>query len=311
MAAAPRVLIAYDDGAPARDAVERAAALFPGAECVVASVVAGTGDLERSASATRLALSDDTIRSAIARLREAALAWTQELAERGAGLAADAGLRASPAVIASDASTARALAEAAREHAADVIVCGTRGQGAATRAILGSVSAGLVRHAGIPVLVVADDPVRADGPVLVGFDGSEMAEGAATAAARLLPGHEIVVLHAWRSQVRRTLTGRALERGPLRDIRELTESLDETFAQWSSEEAERGAALAREHGGDARPAAVESADPVAEALIAEAQRESACVLVIGRRGRNAVVSAVLGSVSASLLHASDRPVLVV
>ena len=41
-----------------------------------------------------------------------------------------------------------------------------------------------------------------------------------------------------------------------------------------------------------------------------AEAHDAPAIVIGRRGRGALAAAVLGSVSMSLLHAADRPVLV-
>ncbi len=46
---------------------------------------------------------------------------------------------------------------AAEDLAADVIVVGSRGMGGLRRAVLGSVSDHLVRHASCPVLVVRDD----------------------------------------------------------------------------------------------------------------------------------------------------------
>ena len=57
---------------------------------------------------------------------------------------------------------------------ADMIVVGARGMGAFSRALLGSVSTGLVHHAHCSVAVIHDDPpaVAADAPVLVGIDGS-------------------------------------------------------------------------------------------------------------------------------------------
>ena len=48
----------------------------------------------------------------------------------------------------------RAICDCAAEHGVDVIVIGTRGQGGLRRAVLGSVSDHVVRHAPCPVLTV-------------------------------------------------------------------------------------------------------------------------------------------------------------
>ena len=63
----------------------------------------------------------------------------------------------------------RTLRDAAAEEAADLIVVGSRGRGAATSAILGSVSADLADHAPCPVLVARRARVSR---VLVATDGA-------------------------------------------------------------------------------------------------------------------------------------------
>jgi universal stress protein A len=57
---------------------------------------------------------------------------------------------------------ADSLVEAADAERADLIVIGSRGRGGATRAVLGSVSDHVVRHAGCPVLVVREGSIRPD-----------------------------------------------------------------------------------------------------------------------------------------------------
>jgi nucleotide-binding universal stress UspA family protein len=50
---------------------------------------------------------------------------------------------------------------------------------------------------------------------------------------------------------------------------------------------------------------------VAEDLVAASARHDAALIAVGSRGRGALKSALLGSVTAALLRISDRPVLVV
>ena len=72
----------------------------------------------------------------------------------------------------------------------------------------------------------------------------------------------------------------------------------------------RAPALARELGLDATARAVESADAGWRPLAAAAEAERAAVIVVGSRGRGAIRSTMLGSVSAGLVHNAERPVLV-
>jgi nucleotide-binding universal stress UspA family protein len=306
----PRILIAYDDSPSARAAVERAAALFPGAECRIAAVAAGLDDFEHAAAAASVGLTREEIQVAVKQLRASAVARATEIAEAGERLAGEAGLDVRSQMLETSGHEWDRLAEAARDEQADAIVCGTSRRGAMARAILGSVSSSLVRHASLPVLVVPAEAASDAGPLLIGFDASEEAERAIAAAGRLFAGDEALVVTAWRSQQRHSLTGRALAHAP-HDIRELAQALDATDEQAARHDAERGAALAREHGLDARPLAIESPEPVSHVLLSTAGEQQARAIVVGRRGRNAAVSAILGSVSASLLHAAERPVLVV
>jgi nucleotide-binding universal stress UspA family protein len=64
------------------------------------------------------------------------------------------GLDATVETVAVEGEPGRALCDAAAERGATVIVAGTRGRGGLKRAVLGSVSDHLVRHAPCPVLVV-------------------------------------------------------------------------------------------------------------------------------------------------------------
>ena len=87
---------------------------------------------------------------------------------------------------------------------AELVVVGCRGEGAVARALLGSVSSGLVHHAHCPVAVVHDeDPLTArspQAPVVVGIDGSPTSELATEIAfdEASRRGVGLVALHAWR-----------------------------------------------------------------------------------------------------------------
>lgn len=304
------IVIAFDGSPSARVALQLAGELFPGAHATVVSVAQGVGAVAEASGAARAALPDEVICSAVAKLRESALVDAQGLAQSACRDAADVGLRAEPKTVAAERSVWSAILQAAGEADADAIVCGTHGHGTSVRAVLGSVATGLVHHAQLPVLVVPEDARSASGPVLVAFDGSASAGGGVRTAGGLLPGRETLVLHVWRSLIRRTLAGAAMRHAPLREVRDIVGMLDDLNEESAQATADAGVALAREHGLQARPMTVESHDPVAQTIMGVANEVDAPVTVIGRRGRGAVAGAILGSVSSSLIHASHVPVLV-
>jgi nucleotide-binding universal stress UspA family protein len=83
---------------------------------------------------------------------------------------------------------------------ADMMVVGCRGEDAVSRALLGSVSSGLVHHAHCPVAIIhAEELPSLRAPVVVGIDGSPTSE-LATAIAfdeASRRGVDLVALHAW------------------------------------------------------------------------------------------------------------------
>jgi nucleotide-binding universal stress UspA family protein len=294
-------LIAFDGSPSARAAVERAAVLLPGSDALVATVAHGLMEFSDAASAGRLALPDDVIRTAVARLRESTLEEAQEVADEGGRLAGQAGLQVRAQALGTDGPTWTALADAARDAGAGLIACGTHGHGRVARAILGSVSTALARNAELPVLIVPDRAPDPDGPLLIAYDGSDAAGHAIETCGRLLTGREAIVVHVWRSRIRHTLAGKLFERAPMRDVRDTITELDGMFGEWAQETAQRGADLARSHGLEARAHPVEAFGPPAHAILEAAAAEHASVVVAGRSG---------GSVVEALLHASERPMLI-
>ena len=305
----PTILLAYDGSDPARVALERTARLAPDAEVIVSSVAHGLATLGDAASAARVALSDETIRTAVSRLRDSELDEARELAEEGARRANALGLRARPLGLATEGSQSQALCAAADEAGADLVACGTHGRGMVARAIVGSVSTALARDAAHPVLVVPARSSDDDGPVVVGFDGSDASAAAIEACGRLLGGRPALIVHIWRARIGRTIGGKVLQHAPVREVSETFNELDEMFEAWARETAERGAGLAREHGLDATPLPVEAPSAPAHALLDVAEEHRACVIVAGRQGGRGPSRSGLGSVAAGLLHAAERPVL--
>jgi len=81
-------------------------------------------------------------------------ALTSDLADEGVAFATEAGLEASPVTADGTRGQWRALLATAEEHGAAAILVGSRGRGAITSTVLGSVATGLVHAAALPVLVV-------------------------------------------------------------------------------------------------------------------------------------------------------------
>jgi nucleotide-binding universal stress UspA family protein len=88
-----------------------------------------------------------------------------------------------------------------------LMVVGSRGLGGFLGMLLGSVSLGLITHAGCPVIIVRENE-EPHGPVVVGIDGSQASLEAVDAGVRLARalGEGLTLLH-----VRRTVGGQLIE----------------------------------------------------------------------------------------------------
>jgi nucleotide-binding universal stress UspA family protein len=134
-------------------------------------------------------------------------------------------------------------------------------------------------------------------PVIIATDGSESAEQAAAAGAR----------------VARTLRTKAV----LVYVRPSIGPLGEPFYQEKLSEqmvharaaVERADTLVRQEGCEADAEILEG-NP-AEQIVELARARNAPLIVVGSRGLGAVTGALLGSVSSAVIHRADRPVLVV
>ncbi|MET0424725.1 MAG: universal stress protein [Actinoplanes sp.] len=176
-----------------------------------------------------------------------------------------------------------------RSHDAGLIVLGSRGHSAVT-GLLGSVSVAVSAHAHCPVVVVRGTPT-ASAPIVVGVDESDPARPALAFAAEeaVARGVPLRVIYAWAPA-----TGPGEQSPPAAPDRK---PLYELVAGWHDKHPEL-------------EISVESVVAHPAAVLAEAS-VTAQLLVVGTRGRGAVRSMVLGSVSQHLLRNSACTVAVV
>lgn len=134
-------------------------------------------------------------------------------------------------------------------------------------------------------------------PILIATDGSEGAEGAAVAGARVARtlGTTAILVY-----VRPSL-------GPLGDPY-YQEKLSEQMAH-ARVALDRARVLVDQEGVGAAEEILEGS--AADRIVELARDRNAPLIVVGSRGLGAVAGALLGSVSSAIIHRADRPVLVV
>jgi len=202
-----------------------------------------------------------------------------------------------------------AITEEARRRRAGVIVVGSRGLGFARRLMLGSVSRGVVRRAGCPVLVVKSRRRRVRRLVLA-TDGSRNASRAlGFLLTRLEPpaGARVKVVRVLEPVLPRT---RALLPAPIRRaVLASAASLNSERARQARREVAGAAVLLKRAGWRAR-GIVREGVPLAE-LLKEAVASRADLLVVGARGTGGLARLLLGSVAEGVLDRSPVPVLLV
>jgi nucleotide-binding universal stress UspA family protein len=304
------VLIAYDGSPNAATAVRAAASLFRDARASVATVPYDPMTRAGRTFATLPAASPAVVGQTIEQLGEEARQEAGEIAEEGAAQARTLGLAAEAASVAPTTPAWAALLDAAHRLDAAVLVCGTRGRGAFARALLGSTSTSLLHNTDVPLLLVPDGGGALDGPVVVAYDGSDGAKRAIEAAGRLFSGRAVVV-HAWEPVFHRSLTERAVLTGRIDELPQMVMQLHEAVAERAAQTTEEGVAAARAAGLDAVGDTVEADDGAWRAVAGAARAHHAAAIATGTRGLGAARSVLLGSVSSSLVHNAELPVLVV
>jgi len=202
-----------------------------------------------------------------------------------------------------------AIIAEARRRRAGVIVVGSRGLGFAHRLMLGSVSRGVIRRAGCPVLVVKGRRRRMKRLVLA-TDGSPNASRAlGFLLARFEPpaGARVKVVRVLEPVLPRT---RVLLPAPVhRAIVSSAANLNTKRTRQARREVSEAAVLLKRAGWSAR-GVVREGVPLAEVL-REAAASRADLLVVGARGTGGLARLLLGSVAEGALDRSPVPVLLV
>ena len=158
----------------------------------------------------------------------------------------------------------------------------------------------------------------AAGPVLIAYDGSDLAEHAVREAAAVLAQRRVLVVCVWEEGMALIVEPTAIDPGggvspivaPI-DMRAAAE-IDDTLADRARRIAQHGAEIARQLGFDAEGLAVadEPGASIAKTLVQLATERDAPAIVVGAHGHGRLAK-LLGSTSRDVLHHSTRPVLVV
>jgi nucleotide-binding universal stress UspA family protein len=191
----------------------------------------------------------------------------------------------------------------AEEIGAGLIVMGSRGRGGIRRALMGSVSDSVVRHAHCPVLVVRGDERGANvlpGRILLALDGSEESLRAARTAVDLAErmDSELHVVH-----VGEVAPVYHPERhGYLAHYEELQEEAQRLLDEQVNEVQSAGGTIVNTHLRMGRPD---------EEILVLSEEIGVGLIVTGSRGLGRIRRALIGSVSDSVVRHAHCPVLVV
>lgn len=195
----------------------------------------------------------------------------------------------------------------AEELAAGLIVLGSRGLGPLRRAVMGSVSRSVLRHAHGSVLVVRGDPGEdgyLSGRILLATDGSQEAEAASRVAIEIsaTAGSELHVLFALQTEEKPPYNY------PMMGER-WTESLEQAKHKAREFVDERAGRIESE-GVTVKDAHLAFGAPDEE-IVKLGEELEAGLIVVGSRGLGGVKRALMGSVSDSVVRHAHGPVLVV
>jgi nucleotide-binding universal stress UspA family protein len=199
------------------------------------------------------------------------------------------------------------IVELAEELGVGLVILGNRGRGLFRRALMGSVSTGVLRHAHCSVLIVRGHEYEREpfgGKLLVAVDGSAEATAAAQAATEMAraAGSEVHVAYALQEERYRPHLGPEMWEG----WEESFDRAELSARSWMEVEAQHmrgeGAITVEPHLLIGRPDA---------AIMWLAEEIGADLVLVGSRGLGAMRRTLIGSVSDSVVSHADCPVMVV
>lgn len=191
----------------------------------------------------------------------------------------------------------------AEELDAGLIVVGSRGLGGVRRALLGSTSASVVRHAPCPVLVVRDvGHSYLSGRILAAVDGSGEADDAAGVAAEIsaATGSELHVAFALPTD----------PIAPFPFTREEWEAQNDRARRAARQFVDEKASELEAAGVTLKDAHLVLGEPRKE-IVRLGEELDAGLIVVGSRGLGGLARALTGSVSEAVVRHAHCPVLVV
>jgi nucleotide-binding universal stress UspA family protein len=184
-----------------------------------------------------------------------------------------------------------------------LLVVGSRGTGGFRGILVGSTAVALVAHGDCPVAVIRgateDVAPPAEGPVVVGVDGSPTSDAAIATAfdEASWRGAGLVAVHAWSEYASDHVRFQALDEGREQVEQVENELLAQRLAGW--QEKYPDVAVRR---------VVTSGRPVEQLLD---QAAGAQLIVVGSRGNGGFSGMLLGSTSQALIRHATCPLLVV
>jgi nucleotide-binding universal stress UspA family protein len=198
------------------------------------------------------------------------------------------------------------IVRVAEQIGAGVVVVGSRGLGPLRRALLGSVSHSVVRHAHGSVLVVRDGREREylPGRVLAALDGSREAEAAARAAVEISAAtdSELHLVYALPTQERLPYPNPMMAERWTASLEEAKREARRFVDGWAQRIRAAGDKVADAHLVFGQPD---------EEIVQLAEELDAGLVVMGSRGLGGIRRALMGSVSDSVVRHAHCPVLVV